>query len=100
MSGHHSSFIKAFARVSPFNKRELDLSEKMRVPVKCVVNMRSTVCAVAEYSTDDKGFSIEKECEAFSLDDCFWSVPPEHAFSSSTFADQKFVYDQVGYPAL
>src|SRR3989338_3011962 len=92
--------VRVMTRVRPFNKREMAISEKEKKPPKCIVKMRDNTCAILEYSVDDKGFTIEKEREAFTFDECFWSIPPDQAMSSKPFADQQYVYERSGLIAL
>ncbi len=92
--------VRVMMRVRPFNKREMAHSEKEKKPPKCVVKMRDNTCAIMEYVTDDKGFTIEKEREAFAFDECFWSIPTDQVFSTKPFADQKYVYERSGMLAM
>jgi hypothetical protein len=99
-AGTSAQTVVVSMRVRPFNKREMAISEKERKPPKCVVKMRDNTCAIMEYGVDDKGFPTEKEREAFTFDECFWSIPIDQVFSPKPFADQKYVYDRTGYLAM
>ena len=90
------SNVRVMVRVRPFNKRELAISEKEKKPPKCIVKMRDKTCAILEYTVDEKGFTVEKEREAATFDECFWSVPVDQCFSSQPFADQQYVYERSG----
>ena len=92
--------VKVMTRVRLFNKREIEISEKEKRRLQPCVRMRDKTCAIMEFYTDDKGFPQEKEREAFDFDECFWSMPLEQAHSLMPYADQKYVYERSGLPAL
>jgi len=95
-----SGNVKVMVRVRPFNSREIAISEKKGERLQSVIRMRDQTCAVMEFTTDEKGFPIEKEREAFGFDECFWSLPMDQGFSSCPFADQQYVYERSGLLGL
>ena len=92
--------VRVMVRVRPFNKREITLSQKKKERLEPVIKMRGNTCVVMEYTIDDKGFTHEKEREAFSFDMCFWSMPPAQGHSELPFATQEYVYNNSGKLAL
>lgn len=92
--------VKVMVRVRLFNSREIEISARKKDRLLPCVRMRDKTCAIIENSVDEKGFPIEKEREAFDFDECFWSMPLDQAFSTQTYADQKYVYDRSGLLAL
>lgn len=84
--------IKVAIRVRPFSQREVELG------TKCCVDMQ-----------DNKTIITSKEGKKrdFNFDHCFWSFDGYHELpdgllvpTSQRYADQKFVYNQVGKEIL
>eukprot|EP00759_Apiculatamorpha_spiralis_P036496 PhF_6_TR36567/c0_g1_i7/m.54014/K17914/KIF13; kinesin family member 13 len=84
-----ASNVRVMTRVRPFNKREREISEKAGKPLKPCVLMRDNVCAIVDPET-----GIERE--AFTFDECFWTMPPDQGYTEKPFADQKYVYERSG----
>lgn len=100
-SGGGGNNVRVMVRVRPFNKREMEISQKQgQEHPDCVIHMRDNTCVVMEHFRDDKGFAQSKEREAFQFDECFWSLPAGVGDSDKPFADQKFVYERSGLLAL
>ena len=93
--------VRVMVRVRPFNKREMEISQKAGQPnPDCVIQMRGNTCVVVDHFRDDKGFAQIKEREAFQFDECFWSLPPGQGDSDNPFADQQYVYERSGLVSL
>ena len=93
--------VKVMVRVRLFNKREIAISEQKKEALRPCVKMRGKTCAIVEYTTDDRGFTHEREREAFDFDECFWSMPFEqYAMADNDYATQLMVYKKSGYLAM
>ena len=94
------SNVKVMVRVRLFNSREIDISAKEKELIRSCVKMRDKTCVIVEHTTDDKGFPIERERDAFDFDECFWSLPAEQQGSAMPFATQQYVYERSGLLAM
>lgn len=102
MSDGEATNVKVMVRVRPFNKREIDISKRRKERLNSAVRMRGNTCVILEHTVDDQGFTIEKEREAFSFNNCFWSIPMEQETepTGNVFATQDLVYKESGKVAL
>jgi hypothetical protein len=93
--------VKVMVRMRLFNKREIAISEQKKETLRPCVKMRGKTCAIVEYTVDDKGFTHEREREAFDFDECFWSMPAaQYQMAENEYATQLMVYKKSGYLAM
>jgi hypothetical protein len=92
--------VRVMTRMRLFNKREIEMSQKNKELLRPCIRMRGQTCVVIEYHTDEKGFTNEREREAFQFDECFWSMPMEQYACANEYATQEMVYKKSGRLAL
>lgn len=95
-----STAVRVMVRVRPFNDREKTISSKKKERLRPVITVRENNCAVMDYSKDEKGFTHEREREAFEFSECFWSIPTSQIPSSNPIYTQEMVYQKSGKLAV
>jgi hypothetical protein len=93
--------VKVMVRMRLFNSRETSESKEKNEKLRPCVKMRGgTVCAIVEHVTDQAGFVHEVEREAFTFDECFWSMPDSQGMCDRPYATQQEVYSKSGALAM
>ena len=98
--GGEATNVKVMVRMRLFNSREINESKQKKEKLRPVVRMRGNTCCILEYITDDRGFTTEREREAFAFDECFWSMPDEQGMADQPYATQEHVYSKSGLLAM